>query len=207
MKTHPLVRVLAAIGALALAFLLAAGVYAWRLTAHGFGARDTPSGFERALANLMRSASIPNAARQLKNPLPDTPEVIAEGRDHWADHCASCHANDGSGRTQLGQNLYPRAPDMRLVATQQQSDGALFYTIQNGVRLTGMPAWENEPGHENESWALVRFIRHLPHLTPAELDGMEKLNPKTPAELQEEQQEEEFLNGGEAPEPAESHHH
>src|SRR2546428_10175979 len=38
-------------------------------------------------------------------------------------------------------SLYPRAPDLRLRATQDLSDGELFYIIENGVRFTGMPAW------------------------------------------------------------------
>ena len=40
-----------------------------------------------------------------------TPAVLGEGLSHWADHCASCHGNDGKGETALGQRLYPRAPD------------------------------------------------------------------------------------------------
>ena len=73
--------------------------------------------------------------------MPNTEEAIAEGRAHFADHCASCHANDGSGDTEMGRGLYPRAPDMRLAATQNLEDHELFYIIENGIRLTGMPAW------------------------------------------------------------------
>jgi hypothetical protein len=48
-------------------------------------------------------------------------------------------------------------------ATQNLSDGELFYIIQNGIRLTGMPAWGSGSHHDTEdSWKLVRFIRHLP---------------------------------------------
>lgn len=206
MKLSFALRTLAVIGGLVLVVLTAAALYGWRLTARGFGARDSPSRMESLLAGKMRSWSIPASVVRLKNPLPNSPEVLAEGRAHWADHCASCHANDGSGKTQIGQNLYPRAPDMRLPATQLQPDGALFYVIQNGVRLTGMPAW-GSPGTEDESWALVRFIRHLPRLTPAELEEMQQLNPKSPAELREEQEEEQFLNGGEAPDESSTQHH
>ena len=70
-----------------------------------------------------------------------TPEVIAAGMAHYADHCAACHANDGSAETQIGLGMYPRPPDMRQPATQTLTDGELFYIIENGVRLTGMPAW------------------------------------------------------------------
>src|SRR5215510_13958152 len=81
---------------------------------HGFSAREKPAAFEELLArNARRLASPPNA-RSLKNPLEATPLGIAEGRDHFADHCAVCHANNGSGNTQINAGLYPPAPDMRL---------------------------------------------------------------------------------------------
>src|SRR5207247_5909710 len=54
---------------------------------------------------------------------------------------SSCHANDGSGQTEMGQHLYPRVPDMRLARTQELTDGELFAIIEDGVRFTGMPAW------------------------------------------------------------------
>ena len=50
-------------------------------------------------------------------------------------------------------------------------------------------------GDDADSWKLVWFIRHLPNLTPAELHDMERFNPKSEAEREEEKQEEDFLNG------------
>jgi mono/diheme cytochrome c family protein len=69
--------------------------------------------------------------------VPLTKELIDGARRHFADHCASCHANDGSGKTTPGQGLYPRAPDMRTANTQSLSDGELFFIIEHGVRFTG----------------------------------------------------------------------
>jgi len=103
--------------------------------------------------------------------------------------------------------MYPRPPDMRQQATQAQSDGELYYTINNGVRLSGMPAFGPPGDKDTDSWKLVCFVRHLPQLTPAEVDEMKKLNPKTPADLEEERQEADFLNGGPAVAPEEHHHH
>lgn len=173
--------------------------YGFALVRHGFSAKEQPSLFEEFLAHSMRDLAIPRAAGQQKNPWgnPAPPEVVAAGMAHWADHCATCHANDGSGNTLIGQNLYPKAPDMRLPSTQNLTDGELYYIIVNGVRLTGMPAWGLAGvGKEDENWHLVSFIRHLPSITPAELVEMEGLNPKTEADRAEEQQEEEYLNGG-----------
>lgn len=173
---------------------------------HGFSAREQPSGIEKAMAQLARSQALPADVLAKKNPVALTPKVLAEGRAHWADHCASCHANDGSGQSEMGQHLYPPAPDMRLAETQQKSDGELFYVIENGIRMTGMPAW-GSPGQEDASWKLVHFIRHLPKLTLEERQEMEKLNPKGPADRKEEEEEEKFLKGESSDAPQAAHHH
>ena len=61
-----------------------------------------------------------------------------------------------------GQASVLRAPDMRQRETQSLTDGELFYIIQNGVRLTGMPGWGGGSSHDElDSWKLVRFVRHL----------------------------------------------
>lgn len=178
------------------------------LNAHGFSAREKPTAVETWIARGTRSAALPSDARARTNPVPNTPEVLAEARAHWADHCATCHANDGSGETPLGTHTYPPAPDLRLPATQQMTDGELFYVIQNGIRLSAMPAWGGSGDHdEQDSWKLVHFIRHLPQLAIAEKKEMEKLNPKSPAELKEEQEEEKFLKGEDVHDEPIQHHH
>jgi mono/diheme cytochrome c family protein len=166
----------------------------------GFSARGDPSWVEKVIARRVRALAVPARARAAKNPVSATPEVLAAARAHFADHCAVCHANDGSGQTTIGQNLYPKAPDMRLDDTQRLTDGELYYITQNGIRLTGMPAWGKE-GDENDedTWKLVHFIRHLSDLTPAQVKDMKSLNPKTSDEIEEERQDEEFLRGGAAP--------
>ena len=185
-----IVVALAALGLIALAILV------W-LFANGASARPTPGRTETTVARRLRTLAIPRETRARTNPVPLTNELIAGARAHFADHCASCHANDGSGRTTIGQGLYPRAPDMRTADTQSLSDGELFFIIEHGVRLTGMPAWgDDSPESATAGWQLVHFIRHLPKLTPEELEEMESLNPKSPAEIREQLKEEEFLKGG-----------
>ncbi len=175
--------------------------------AHGWSARAEPSWMEQWMARRARDAAMPAAARNQPNPVPNTAEVLADARAHWADHCASCHANDGSGESLMGKRLYPPAPDMRGPATQNLTDGELFYVIQNGVRLTGMPAWGGSDHDAEDSWKLVHFIRHLPALTTEERVQMEKLNPKGPDDRKEEEEEEKFLKGEGTDEPQEHHHH
>lgn len=178
-----------------------------RLVRRGFSAHDDPSAIEAVLARSLRSWSTPAELRDADNPLPPTPEVLAEARWHWADHCATCHGNDGRGQTTIGEHLYPRAPDMTLPRTQELSDGELFAIIENGIRLTGMPGWgDGTAGSAYGSWSLVHFIRRLPELTEEEIVEMEAANPKSPEEWEEIQREREFLAGGAARGPALDEH-
>ncbi|PWT82190.1 MAG: cytochrome C [Blastocatellia bacterium] len=167
----------------------------------GFSTRTEPTAAERLIARIARQLAVPSSSRSAVNPIPFSSEVWAESRAHFADHCATCHANDGSGQTELGQNLYPKAPDMRLAATQDRTDGELYWIIENGVRMTGMPAWGTGGGHDADTWKLVHFIRHLRELSSEQLDEMAAQNPKTRAELEEEQQDEQFLAGKDLPSP------
>jgi mono/diheme cytochrome c family protein len=176
-------------------------------SASGFSARQQPTPAEHWVAHQAWAEALPADARLRANPVPNTPEVLTEARAHWADHCASCHGNDGSGDTVMGKNLYPPPPDMRRDETQRRSDGELFYIIQNGIRLTGMPAWGTPGQDDADSWKLVYFIRHLPALTFEERKEMEKLNPKTPEDREEEEQEEKFLQGEDTNAPETEHHH
>src|SRR5206468_11465331 len=93
---------------------------------YGFSAHDEPTAIERILARTMRHWAAPSDLRGRKNPIPLTPDVLAEARAHFADHCAVCHGNDGKGQSGMGASMYPKTPDMTLAATQSLSDGELF---------------------------------------------------------------------------------
>jgi len=176
------------------AFAALGSLAIWVRMQHGFSARAEPSAIERYIAVTVRRAAVPAAARRAGNPFPASPEILAEARAHFADHCASCHANNGGGETAIGRGLYPRAPDMRKRDTQSLTDGELYWIIHNGIRLSGMPAW-GDPDHDDDSWKLVVFIRHLPTMAPHEESEMEKLNPKSAAEIEEEERDRRFLAG------------
>jgi mono/diheme cytochrome c family protein len=173
---------------------LIAGIW---LMAGGISARPEPGRAEASLARRLRALAIPRADRDRRSPVAPIPETLRSGMAHFADHCAVCHGNDGSGDTEMGRGLYPRAPDMRKDATQSLSDGALFSIIENGVRFTGMPAWATDtPEGEQASWHLVQFIRHLPKLTDDEVAEMRAMNPKSADQWRQEEEARRFLEGG-----------
>ena len=154
---------LAVIGVAAVIVLCAA-----LLILRGFNATREPSRIERVVARAVRDLAIPRAAGREKNPLQLSAENLQAGREIFLARCANCHGVDGSGRTPVGQSLYPRVPDLRAQPTQNLSDGDIHYIIQNGVQLTGMPAWRNPHQQSNDVWQLVMFIRNLQPLTKTE---------------------------------------
>ena len=198
-------RYVVLLGALAAVVVLAV-VAVSRLK--GLSTREEPTATERMLARTTRRLAIPRDGRRAVNPVSFSPEVWAESRAHFADHCATCHANDGSGQTEIGQRFYPKVPDMRLEETQELTDGELYWIIENGVRLTGMPAWGPGGGGDLDTWKLVHFIRRLKDLTPEQLAEMKALNPRSPEEIREELDDQRFLSGEPVePAPADSSHH
>ena len=167
-----LVGVLAGIGVLAIATVI------W-LVSGGMSSRRNAGTVENWIAVRLRSIAIPASDRQMTDPTPPGPLGLKVGLERFAEHCAVCHGNDGSGQMDIARGMFPRPPDLRGEATQSMTDGEIFHIISNGVRFTGMPAWNHEA---NDSWALVRFVRRLPQLTKAEMDRLKALNPKGTAE-------------------------
>jgi len=194
-----------ALGFLAV-LILSGSASVWSILGRGFSAKDEPTAVEAFIARRVRSLATPRAERDTNNPVTKSPEVISEAMAHFADHCASCHANDGSGDTSLGKGLYPKPPDLRQAGTQDLSDGELFYIIHNGIRLTGMPAFgQGSPDQDMDSWKLVHFIRHLPSITSEELEKMKAMNPVSRHEMEEEEAIRKFLAGDDSQPAGEGH--
>ena len=132
----------------------------------GCTADKHPSQEETSLANAAKDVAIPLEAGKMKNPLPDTEEIVRQGQEVFLGSCAQCHAADGRGDTTIGHNMAPPAMDLTSSHVQHWSDAELFWIIQNGVRLTGMPAWKSSIA-DDDTWKLARFVHNLPRLDAA----------------------------------------
>src|SRR6202046_5390320 len=129
----------------------------------GCSAGKQPSQAETSLANAAKDVIIPLEAGKMKNPLPETDEVVSQGQEVFLGACAQCHGADARGDTNVGRNMNPPAMDLSSPHVQHWSDAELFWIIQNGVRLTGMPAWKSSISTD-DTWKLARFIHGLPRL-------------------------------------------
>lgn len=119
-----------------------------------------PGDIETLVAQEAKRVAI--AGSNLENPLPDTPEVVKTGQEHFAHHCQVCHGLDGHNTgVPFAAKMSPNVPDLGDKFVQQFTDGQLKIIIQNGIRFSGMPGWQGTLD-DKEMWAIVHFIRHLP---------------------------------------------
>lgn len=157
---------------LALAILSITGTLSFVLMVRrGFRADSQPSRLERFVARRFRNLAIPIRSRRETNPLKPSAGNFEAGRQLFLARCATCHGIDGTGRTPMGRNLYPRVPDLHSAETQALTDGEIHYIIQNGVQLTGMPAWGSPDQKTEDTWQMVLVIRNLRPLAPDEQAG------------------------------------
>jgi len=148
---------------LLLLFILAALFIKWR----GFRASSTPGLAEAKIARAVRNFAIPAEESRQTSSFVHDPMAIQQGRDRFLKQCSVCHGSDGRGATPIGSNQYPRVPNLHSDSTQKLSDGDIHYIIENGVQLTGMPAFHSQLPEEN--WMLVAYIRSLRSTTPQEI--------------------------------------
>jgi predicted CXXCH cytochrome family protein len=142
-------------------FALAMGALYKYIVSGGLIARQKPPAVEAIVTRWMLGVSVPDSAKIMKNPLMADAggKNISIGRELYKQKCETCHAYDGSGKTEAGAGLYPPPLDLRGPEIMNSADGVLFYFIRNGIRNTAMPGWQMP---DQDTWRLVVFIRNLP---------------------------------------------
>ena len=126
-----------------------------------------PGALERKVAAFALDRSVHRRAPKAANPLKPDPEVLREGLAHYKAMCVTCHGAPGVDASEAGEGLNPPAPDLTTGKVQKRTDGELFWLVQSGIRMTGMPAFG--PTHKDEEiWKIVAFVRRLPALSPDE---------------------------------------
>lgn len=119
--------------------------------------------FMTALRHSIRS----HAAREAPPPpeLSDA-KLVAEGLVLYDQHCLQCHGAPGVAPHPVGLGMTP-APTNLVAPGRERSARELYWAVSNGLKMTGMPAWEYRMT-ERERWAVVAFIKTLPTLSPSE---------------------------------------
>jgi len=127
-----------------------------------------PGAVEKTFASWVVDASVHWRAPDGPIPMEVDGNVLSSGLSHYRGMCLQCHGAPDVAAAEFAEGLNPPAPDL---TETDMDDGELFWTIKNGIRMTGMPPFGLSHG-DDEIWHLVAFIRHLPELTPAEKETL-----------------------------------
>jgi mono/diheme cytochrome c family protein len=160
-------RILAAIGVLAIAIGIACTVFFFGGYYSVAGTTEDPAAVTWALTKV-RTASI---NRHANDPTPasfNDPAAVQTGAKAYAMlGCANCHGAPGVKWQKFSEGLHPDPPDLKDVAGEL-SPGQLFWIIKNGINMTGMPSFEQAGANDDQIWSVVAFVKKLPGVSDAD---------------------------------------
>lgn len=100
--------------------------------------------------------------KKQKNPLPDTVETRADGKEAFSHYCVACHGMDGQNSgVPFVEHISPPIPSLASADVQSYSDGQLKWILDYGIRPSGMPGSKGTLS-DDELWSIVAYLRHLP---------------------------------------------
>lgn len=135
-----------------------------------------PTMMESRIAMSALDNSVERHAPRINSPVPPTDENLIEGVKIYTMNCALCHG--GIDRQLSTLSFYPPAPNL-ILHPLDDPEWHVFYVIHNGVRYTGMPAWDRTLS-EPDMWKLTAFLTRMEKLPPAVQDYWKKSSGVTP---------------------------
>jgi len=125
------------------------------------------------LLEEVREQSISTHSRQIPILSSKNPERINIGFRNYHAMCRICHGAPGYRESEIAFGLYPKPPELTSKDVQGESDAELYWIIENGIKMTGMPAFG--PTHsKDELWGIVVSVRHISNLNPKQYQTMVK---------------------------------
>ena len=100
---------------------------------------------------------VPDKYVKMTNPIKSNSESINSGKELWAQHCQSCHGKKGLGDGSKAATLKTEPGDFSQADMQKQTDGSLFYKIEEGRK--DMPSFKKKIPDEDDIWNLVNLVR------------------------------------------------
>lgn len=137
-----------------------------------------PPRIETRLATTALDASMERHAARLNNPVPPTDENLIDGLKIYTMNCALCHGGLDRQVSVLGKSFYPPAPSV-IIYPLDDPEWHVYHAIRNGVRYTGMPAWDKTLS-ETDTWKVTAFLTRVEKLSPAVQDFWQKSSGVAP---------------------------
>lgn len=97
----------------------------------------------------------------------DDKDLIALGAGHYASACVPCHGTPGAQASATMRAMVPEPPHID-EAVAHWEPNELFWIVENGIKMTGMPGWPAE-GRDDEVWAVVAYLVSVQEAAAPEL--------------------------------------
>ena len=126
-------------------------------------AGTTPIGFTRFDYPNTREG-YDQASLEVVNPLPVTPQSLADGKALYTTFCSPCHGAKGAGDGTVVAHGFPPPPSYsagqssRGGAMKDLTDGKIYHTVTYGVNAMGSYASQLAP---EERWKVIQYVHHL----------------------------------------------
>lgn len=101
--------------------------------------------------------AVPDKNAKMANPVKADDESLKTGKEIWTKHCQSCHGKAGKGDGSKAAQLKTVPGDFSKADFHKQSDGALFYKIEEG--RDDMPSFKKKIPDQEEVWAVINYLR------------------------------------------------
>ena len=131
-------------------------------------ANTDPPSFERRLAMSAVDASTDRHAPRANNPVLPTDQNLIDGIKVYTMNCAGCHGGLDRKPAAQAHSFYPPVPQL-ILHPPDDPEWHTFYVIRNGIRYSGMPAWDKMLSEE-DMWKVAAFLSHMEKLPPAVQD-------------------------------------
>jgi mono/diheme cytochrome c family protein len=123
----------------------------------------------------MMERSVARRAADIEVPALGAPAQLERGLSLYRAHCVQCHGAPGIAPEPFALGLTP-LPTPLARSGLDRSPAQLFWVLKNGIKMTGMPAWEFRLPDE-DLWSLVAFLKRLPLLSVPEYRALQAPAP------------------------------
>lgn len=128
-------------------FVLAVGLFLYfRYGNPPVAVADEPFPFEKQIVHVPLNVRI--ASQIQKPPFGTSEDVFESGAHIYKTQCANCHGTPGHD-VDYAKHMYPSAPQLwkkhgthGVVGVSDDEPGETYWKVANGIRLTGMPAFD-----------------------------------------------------------------
>jgi thiosulfate dehydrogenase len=151
---------------LGLAIIAGVGYFYISLGYAPVGTAAPPFPFEKTITSMALNARIKREA-PAQAALPATDDNLIAGARAYSKYCAACHGFAGQPETEIAKGMFPKPPQLfNGHAVSDDPIGETYWKIENGIRLTGVPAFHQSLS-ENQIWQIALLLANAEKLPAA----------------------------------------